>query len=41
MNNGKIQFIFDEKPSIINVEIEGYKERKDDIEILNNFLDSK
>ncbi len=34
MNNGKIQFIFDEKPSIINVEIEGYKERKDDIEIL-------
>jgi outer membrane protein insertion porin family len=33
-NNGKLEFIFDEKPSIINVDIKGYKERKDDIEIL-------
>ncbi len=32
--NGKLQFIFKEKPSIANVDIVGYKSRKDDIEIL-------
>lgn len=33
-NNGKLQFVFDEKPSIANVDIIGYKQRTDDIEIL-------
>lgn len=33
-NNGKLQFLFKEKPSIANVEISGYKSREDDIEIL-------
>ncbi len=32
--NGKLQFIFKEKPSIANVEIIGYKSRKEDKEIL-------
>lgn len=34
MNKGKLQFIFDEKPSIANVDITGYKSREDDIAIL-------
>jgi len=33
-DNGKLQFIFDEKPSIANVDIIGYKSREDDVEIL-------
>ncbi len=33
-NNGKLQFLFKEKPSIANVEIIGYKSREDDIKIL-------
>ncbi len=33
-NNGKLQFVFDEKPSIANVDIVGYKSREDDVEIL-------
>ncbi len=33
-NNGKLQFIFKEKPSIANVDIIGYKSREDDIEAL-------
>ncbi|WP_072680158.1 outer membrane protein assembly factor BamA [Arcobacter sp. LA11] len=33
-NNGKLQIVFDEKPSIANVDIVGYKSREDDIEIL-------
>lgn len=34
IDNGKLQFIFDEKPSIANVDITGYKSREDDINIL-------
>ena len=33
-NNGKLQFIFKEKPSIANVDIQGYKSREDDVEAL-------
>ncbi len=33
-DNGKLKFLFKEKPSIANVDIEGYKSREDDIEIL-------
>jgi len=33
-DNGKLQFLFKEKPSIANVDIIGYKSREDDIEIL-------
>ena len=33
-NNGKIQFLFKEKPSIANVDINGYKSRDSDIESL-------
>ncbi len=34
IDNGKLQFVFDEKPSIANVDITGYKSREDDINIL-------
>ncbi len=34
LNNGKLQFIFKEKPSIANVEITGYKTRDNEIEAL-------
>ncbi len=33
-NNGKLQFIFQEKPSIANLEISGYKTREEDIQSL-------
>ena len=33
-NNGKLEFVFDEKPSIANVDITGYKQREDDITTL-------
>lgn len=34
IDNGKLQFVFDEKPSIANVDITGYKSREDDLDIL-------
>lgn len=33
-DNGKLQFVFDEKSSIANIDITGYKQREDDIEVL-------
>lgn len=36
--NGKLKLIFDEKPSIANVDIVGYKSRDRDIEITKNYI---
>lgn len=40
-NNGKLEILFKEKPSIANVEIDGYKSREDDIEILKKQIGVK
>ena len=41
INNGKLKILFKEKPSIANVDITGYKQREDDIEVLKNQIGIK
>jgi len=37
-NNGKVQLVFKEKPSIAKIDIKGYKSREDDIESLKSLI---
>ena len=37
-NNGNLEFVFKEKPSIANIDIVNYKERDDDIQILIDMM---
>ncbi|RXJ98347.1 outer membrane protein assembly factor BamA [Arcobacter sp. CECT 8986] len=39
--NGKLQFIFQEKPSIANLEVNGYKSREEDIDSLKALMGLK
>ncbi|TLP35836.1 outer membrane protein assembly factor BamA [Arcobacter arenosus] len=41
IDNGKLKILFKEKPSIANVDITGYKQREDDIEVLKNQIGIK
>lgn len=40
-SNGKLEIIFKEKPSIANLEINGYKSREDDVESLKSLIGLK